>query len=221
MRPSAEPRRCAIEPVKAIRAGDDAAAVGGYEGAAPTGRPSTKPMSDRLIRPATAADIPQITEIYADAVRNGTASFELSPPDEAEMARRRTALVEGGYPYLVCAEETGAILGYAYAGAYRTRPAYRFTVEDSVYIARSARGAGVGRRLLTALIVECEARGFRQMIAVVGDEASTGSIALHRALGFRLVGTLEAVGWKHGGWRGSVLLQRALGAGMTGSPEDA
>ena len=206
-------------PIKAIPARGDAAAGGGYEDAALTDRMAC-PVSNRSSRPATSVDIPETTEIYADAVRNGTASFELSPPDETEMARRMAVLVDGGYPYLVCANEPGAVLGYAYAGAYRARPAYRFTVEDSVYIARWAQGTGVGRLLLTALIADCEARGFRQMIAVVGDEASTGSIALHRARGFRLVGTLEAGGWTHGDWRGSVLLQRPLGAGMTDRPKE-
>jgi L-amino acid N-acyltransferase YncA len=169
------------------------------------------------LRPAAAADIPAITAIYADAVLHGTASFELAPPDEVEMARRMAVLIEGGYPYLV-AETGGRVDGYAYAGAYRPRPAYRYTVEDSVYVAPTARRRGIARHLLGKLIAESERRGFRQMIAVIGDEASVGSIGLHRALGFTHVGTLSAVGWKHEGWRATVLMQRALGAGATATP---
>src|SRR5262245_2028990 len=131
------------------------------------------------IRPAALDDIAAITRIYAHAVRDGTASFETDPPDQAEMARRQRALLEGGYPYLV-AHVDGGIAGYAYAGAYRTRPAYRWTVEDSVYIAPDAQRRGVGRALLARLIAESEARGFRQMIAVIGDSANTASIELHR-----------------------------------------
>jgi phosphinothricin acetyltransferase len=169
-----------------------------------------------LIRPSLDADVPAVTAIYQPAVLHGTASFELEPPDEAEMARRRRALVEGGYPYLV-AERDGAVVGYAYAGAYRTRPAYRSTVEDSVYVAPSAQGFGVGRALLGALVAACEARDFRLMVAVIGDEASRGSIRLHEALGFRPVGVIGGIGYKHGSWLATVLMQRTLGPG-TGSP---
>jgi L-amino acid N-acyltransferase YncA len=169
------------------------------------------------IRPATQADVPTIAAIYGDAVVNGTASFELEPPGEAEMARRMAVLRDGGFPYLV-AEAGGGVLGYAYAGPYRPRPAYRFTVEDSVYIAAGARGHGIGRALLSALIGDSEARGFRQMIAVIGDEASAGSIALHRALGFEHAGIFRAVGFKHGAWRATVLMQRPLGAGASAPP---
>jgi L-amino acid N-acyltransferase YncA len=162
------------------------------------------------IRAAVAADIPAITRIYAHAVRFGTASFELEPPDEAEMARRQRALTDGGFPYLV-AEADGAVMGYAYAGPYRTRPAYRFSVENSVYVAPEAHGRGIGRALLDRLIAEAAARGFRQMIAVIGDSDQAASIALHRAAGFRHVGTIAAVGFKHGRWLDSVLMQRELG----------
>ncbi|MEJ8574789.1 N-acetyltransferase family protein [Microbaculum marinum] len=172
------------------------------------------------VRPAVPDDIAAIVEIYADAVRTGTASFELAPPGTEEMARRMTALLDGGYPYLA-AELDGAVVGYAYAGAYRPRPAYRFTVEDSVYVARPAWGRGVARALLRELIAVAEAKGFRQMIAVIGDEASAGSIALHRALGFEHAGTLKSVGWKHDQWRATVLMQRPLGAGDTAPPRDA
>jgi phosphinothricin acetyltransferase len=164
-----------------------------------------------LVRPSIEADISAITAIYAHAVGHGTASFEVEPPDEAEMARRRQAVLAGGYPYLV-AEIDGTLAGYAYAGAYRPRPAYRFTVEDSIYVAPDRQGSGVGRALLVALIEACEALGFRQMVAVIGDSASQGSIRLHESLGFRPVGVLEAIGFKHGRWLDVVLMQRALGA---------
>jgi phosphinothricin acetyltransferase len=169
------------------------------------------------LRPAIAADIPAITRIYAEAVRHGTASFELEPPDEAEMARRQRTLLDGGYPY-VMAEIDGGFAGYAYAGPYRTRPAYRFTVEDSIYVAPEAQGRGVGRALLARLIDDAGRRGFRQMIAVIGDSAQTPSIELHRALGFRMVGNFENVGFKFGRWLDTVLMQRALGEGATTMP---
>jgi L-amino acid N-acyltransferase YncA len=174
-------------------------------------------MNSPSIRAADAADIPAITRIYAHAVRHGTASFELEPPDEAEMARRQRVLFEGGFPYLV-AELDGAVAGYAYAGPYRARPAYRFSVEDSVYVAAEAHRRGVGRALLATLIVEAEARGFRQMIAVIGDSAQVSSIELHRAAGFRLIGAIESVGFKFGRWLDSVLMQRALGPGASTAP---
>ena len=171
----------------------------------------------RSIRAGEPADIAAITRIYAHAVRHGTASFELEPPDEAEMTRRMRALLDGGYPYLV-AELDGAVAGYAYAGAYRTRPAYRFSVENSVYVAPEAHRRGVGRALLVELIVEAERRGFRQMIAVIGDADQTPSIELHRALGFRMIGTIEAVGYKFDRWLASVLMQRPLGPGDSTKP---
>src|SRR5436853_775941 len=136
-------------------------------------------MTAPHVRPVTLSDIPAITRIYADAVRHGTASFEFDPPDEAEMTRRMRALLDAGYPYLV-AEIDGAVMGYAYAGPYRTRPAYRYTVENSIYIAPQAQRRGVGRALLDRLIAECEARNYRLMIAVIGDAAQTPSIKLHR-----------------------------------------
>jgi phosphinothricin acetyltransferase len=169
------------------------------------------------IRPTRPADIAAITRIYAHAVRHGTASFELDPPDEAEMARRQDALIAGGFPYLV-AHGDGDVLGYAYAGPYRARPAYRFTVEDSVYIAPDAQRRGLGRLLLDRLVTESEARGYRQMIAIIGDSANDSSIALHQAAGFRLIGTFEAVGFKFGRWLDSVLMQRSLGNGATTAP---
>ena len=174
-------------------------------------------MSAPHVRPATPADIPAITGIYAHAVRHGTASFELLPPDEAEMTRRQRALFDGGYPYLV-AEIGGAVAGYAYAGPYRTRPAYRFTVENSIYIAAEAHRRGIGRVLLDALIAECEARNYRLMIAVIGDSAQAPSIELHRAAGFKMVGAFEAVGYKFDRWLDSVLMQRPLGKGSSAPP---
>jgi L-amino acid N-acyltransferase YncA len=170
------------------------------------------------IRDGADGDIPAIAAIYAHAVRHGTASFELEPPDEAEMARRREALIAGGYPYLV-AEFDGRVAGYAYASAYRPRPAYRFTVEDSVYVDPDFQGRGVGSALLTALIEICEARGFRRMIAVIGDTQSHGSVALHSRLGFAHIGTIPALGYKHDAWRDTVLMHRPLGEGEATPPE--
>jgi phosphinothricin acetyltransferase len=175
-------------------------------------------MARASIRPANPRDIAAITRIYAHAVHHGTASFELDPPDEAEMARRYETLAAGGFPYIV-AEHDGEVAGYAYAGPYRARPAYRFTVEDSVYIAPQMQRRGIGQALLGALIAESEARAFRQMIAVIGDSGQTASIALHKAAGFRLVGTIEAVGFKFDRWLDSVLMQRALGPGTTTVPQ--
>jgi L-amino acid N-acyltransferase YncA len=174
-------------------------------------------MSSVSIRAATPADIPAITRIYAHAVRHGTASFELEPPDETEMARRQRALLDGGHPYLV-AEIDGAVGGYAYAGPYRARPAYRFSVENSIYIAPDMHRRGIGRRLLDRLIVECEARGYRLMIAVIGDSAQAPSIELHRMAGFTLVGAFEGVGYKFDRWLDTVLMQRPLGKGRSAPP---
>ncbi len=170
-----------------------------------------------LIRAVAPADIPAITRIYDHAVRHGTASFEIEPPDQAEMARRLRALAEGGYPYLA-AEFDGTMLGFAYAGPYRTRPAYRWAVEDSIYVDPAAARRGIGRALLDRLMAESTARDFRQMIAVIGDSAQTASIELHRAAGFRHVGTIENVGFKFGRWLDSVIMQRALGPGATTNP---
>ena len=170
-----------------------------------------------IIRPAELGDMPAITAIYGESVTNGTASFELTPPSVEEMARRFAALHDAGYPRLAAASEAG-VVGYAYAGAYRPRPGYGNTVEDSVYVAPEAQGHGIGRALLTALIERCTADGFRQMIAVIGDTGNTASIRLHETLGFAPIGALTAVGWKHGRWIDSVLMQRPLGAGATTPP---
>ena len=174
-------------------------------------------MTTASIRPATSADIPTITRIYGHAVKHGTASFELEPPDQDEMARRQRALLDGGYPYLV-AEIDGAVVGYAYVGPYRPRPAYRYSVEDSVYVDAQAQRRGIGRALLDRLIFEATARGFRQMIAVIGDSAQAPSIELHHAAGFRLIGTIENVGYKFDRWLDTVLMQRGLGPGATTKP---
>ncbi len=170
-----------------------------------------------MIRPAEPRDVPAITRIYAHAVRYGTASFELEPPDEAEVGQRHRSLVDGGFPYLV-AEIDGVMAGYAYAGPYRARPAYRFTVEDSIYIAPDMQRRGIGRALLDRLLIESEARGFRQMIAVIGDSAQTPSIELHAAAGFRMVGNFESVGFKFGRWLDTVLMQKAMGNGAQTPP---
>ena len=170
-----------------------------------------------MVRPVEPGDIRDITAIYAHAVEHGTASFEIEPPNEAEMATRRKILLDGGFPYFV-ADVGGRIAGYAYAGPYRPRIAYRHTVEDSVYVHPRAHRHGIGRMLLSALIAEAQARGFRQMVAVIGDSAQTASIELHRTLGFASVGTLANIGFKHGRWLDSVLMQRALGEGAQTLP---
>ena len=171
-----------------------------------------------LLRAALPEDLPEIQAIYAHAVEHGTASFELTPPGLAEMHRRFEALQVGGHPYLVALDHRRSVLGYAYAGPYRPRPAYRYTVEDSVYVAPAAAGRGVGGALLRRLIEEAERSGFRQMIAVIGDSAHEPSIRLHAACGFQPAATLRSVGRKHGRWLDSVLMQRALGAGDATPP---
>jgi phosphinothricin acetyltransferase len=166
---------------------------------------------------ATEAEMAAAQRIYEPEVRWGYASFEETPPDVAEMARRRLEVLSLGLPYLV-AERDGALLGYAYAGSYRSRPAYRWTVEDSVYVSADAQGCGVGSALLAELIARCEAGPWRQMVAVIGDSRNASSIALHARLGFRPVGTFENVGFKLGRWLDSVLMQRPLGDGATNPP---
>lgn len=163
-----------------------------------------------VVRPARLADLPAVAAIYAHHVRTGTASFELDPPDLAEMTRRFQALQDTGMPYFV-AEVDGNLLGYAYAGPHRARPAYRHTVEDSIYLDTAAQGRGVGTLLLDALVRECTARGFRQMVAVVGGgQENPGSMRLHARCGFREVGVLAKVGYKFERWLDIVLMQREL-----------
>ena len=172
-----------------------------------------------VFRPVSTADAPSIAGIYADSVVHGTASYELEPPDVEEMAARISAVLTGGYPYLAAIDTVdGTVLGYAYASAFRTRPAYRWLVENSVYLSKEARGKGLGKRLLALLVAECEQRGFRQMVAVIGG-ASPASIALHRALGFSEAGRLRGTGFKHGHWLDTVFMQRALGEGNTTDPK--
>jgi L-amino acid N-acyltransferase YncA len=170
------------------------------------------------LRVATATDVPAIANIYGEQVATGTASFEYEPPTVAEMRRRYEAIVAAGYPYFVAEDGDGTVVGYSFASAYRLRPGYRYTVEDSVYVAPAAGGCGAGRALLSRLIEACSERGDRLMVAVIGDVANAASIALHRALGFTEVGRMPGVGWKFGRWIESVLMQRALGAGTTHPP---
>ncbi len=169
------------------------------------------------IRNSTAADVAACADIYREAVRNGTGTFELDEPDDAEMGRRRDAILAQELPWLV-AERGGEVLGYAYANQFRPRRAYRFCVEDSIYLAPAARGQGVGKLLLVELIARCEALGIRQMLAVIGDADNLGSIAVHRACGFEDSGVLKAAGWKFERWLDVVLMQRRLGTGAASTP---
>jgi len=165
-----------------------------------------------LVEDAVEQDITEITRIYAHHVLNGLASFEETAPSQEEMLARFRSVTSAGFPYLV-ARESGHVVGYSYASAYRPRPAYRFTVEDSVYVSNASRGMGIGSALLKALIERCENGAWRQMLAVIGDSANAGSIALHSRLGFRPAGSLMSVGFKLGRWVDSVLMQRPLSAG--------
>ena len=171
------------------------------------------------LRPVADADLTQVQAIYAHHVLTGIASFELEPPDVAEMARRCQATLGRGLPYLV-AEIEGRVVGYAYASPFRPRSAYRYTVENSIYVDPMATRRGLGRKLLAALIAQCTALGFRQMVAVIGDSHNTSSIRLHEALGFRHAGRLTSVGRKKGRWLDSVLMQLTLGPGDTTEPPD-
>lgn len=173
-------------------------------------------MSDLIIRPSRDEDITELHAIYAWSVENETSSWEYEPPTLEEFAERRRKVLEN-YPYFT-AELNGRAVGYSYASAFRARPGYRHVVENSVYVARDAAGHGVGKRLMTALIDECTARGFRKMIAVIGDSANLRSIRLHEACGFKHVATFEGIGWKFNRWLDSVQMLRALGAGNTMPP---
>jgi phosphinothricin acetyltransferase len=166
-------------------------------------------MAKVQLRAAVEADMAAVQAIYAHHVLTGYASFEEVPPDTAEITARWRAFTERGLPYIV-AEEDGTVKGYSYAGPYRTRSAYRFTVENSVYVDRRAAGQGIGRALLTELIRLCEAGPWHQMIGIIGDSGNEASIKLHLSLGFRMVGTLEKAGFKHGRWVDTVLTQRGL-----------
>ncbi|TJW13708.1 MAG: N-acetyltransferase [Mesorhizobium sp.] len=176
-------------------------------------------MSSIAIRAAVTADLGQIAEIYADAVIHGTASYELEPPSRAEMGSRFDSLMAGGFPYLV-AEKNGIVLGYAYAGPFRPRPAYRFIVEDSVYVAPEAKGQGIGLKLMQGLIEAVQAAGFRQIIAVIGDgHPDSASVRLHEKLGFRHSGRLEGSGYKHGRWLDTVFMQLPMNGGALVPPD--
>ena len=183
-------------------------------------------MTQLKIRAAMLADIPAITAIYSAAVTGGTASFELDAPDGSEMQRRWQVIQDAGFPYLVAekssivAGQAGTVIGYAYVNQYRPRPAYRYSVENSIYVAPEAHRSGIGRQLLATLIDSATAKGYRQMIAVIGDSAQSASIGLHRRAGFTFVGTVHSVGYKHGRWLDSVIMQRALGDGDTSSPSE-
>ena len=176
-------------------------------------------MTHPLIRPSLASDLAQITHIYGWNVVHGTGTFELEAPDTAEMTRRRDDVLSKGLPWLVAEGDDGQVVGYAYANHFRPRPAYRFCLEDSIYLADAARGQGVGKRLLAELLSQCEALGARQMLAVIGDSANAGSIGVHRSLGFEHTGVLKDSGWKFGAWRDVIIMQRALGAGASTAPE--
>ena len=171
------------------------------------------------LRPSQDRDLAAITAIYRHHVLHGVASFEEEPPDLNEMARRRGEILARGLPYLV-AERSGRILGYCYASRYRTRAAYRFAVEDSIYVDAAEVGRGIGRALLSELIERCTAQGYRQMVAVIGGSDQWPSIGLHAALGFARIGALPAIGFKFGVWIDTVLMQRALGAGASSPPAE-
>ncbi|HEX5007220.1 MAG TPA: GNAT family N-acetyltransferase [Hyphomonadaceae bacterium] len=171
------------------------------------------------IRPATEADLDTITAIYAHAVLNGTASYEYDAPSRDEMGSRYASLMAGRFPYIVAQTGTGAVAGYAYAGPFRTRPAYRFTVEDSIYLSPDWQGRGIGKLLLERLIRESEARGARQMIAVIGDAGvNLASARLHAAMGFTHCGRIEGSGFKFGRWCDTLMMQRPLNGGATTLP---
>lgn len=177
-------------------------------------------MDGVSIRPATRDDFAAITAIYARAVVTGTSTYELTPPTQREMLSRFDGLADGGYPWLVAAGETGAVLGYAYAGPFRARAAYRFMVEDSIYLDPAAQGRGLGRLLLSSLIEHCTLLGFRQLLAVIGDgSAQSPSVRLHAALGFRPAGVIVGSGYKHGRWLDTAFMQLALNGGNQTPPD--
>jgi L-amino acid N-acyltransferase YncA len=175
-------------------------------------------MPQLLIRPCRAPDLPAVTAIYAVNVRTGTGTFEIDAPSEADMQARHADVTGKGLPWLV-GELDGRVVGYAYANHFRLRPAYRYTLEDSIYLDPSVHGRGLGRLLLAELMARCTALGVRQLLAVIGDSANQGSIGLHRACGFGPLGVMPAVGWKFDRWLDVVLMQRALGPGDTAAPQ--
>ena len=171
-----------------------------------------------IIRPSLPEDIPAITAIYAHHVLGGTGTFELEPPSQSDMAERRADVLAKGLPYLVAADGK-KVLGFAYCNWFKPRPAYRFSAEDSIYMAPDAQGRGLGRALLTELAAQAEKAGVRKLIAVIGDSANTGSVAVHRSVGFSLVGVLKSCGWKFDQWRDVVMMDKALGLGDTSPPQ--
>ena len=172
-----------------------------------------------LIRPSSDADLPAITAIYAHHVLHGTGSFETEPPSVADMTTRRADVLSKGLPYLVV-EQDGEIAGFAYGNWFKPRPAYRYSVEDSIYMAPDLQGKGLGRALLAELMARFEAVGIRKVMAIVGDSANTGSVGIHLALGFTQVGIVDSCGWKFGAWRDIVIMQKTLGVGNTQPPNE-
>ena len=170
-----------------------------------------------LIRPSRDEDMAAITAIYCHHVLHGTGTFEIDPPTQADMRNRRADVLAKGLPYLV-AEEDGQVLGFAYCNWFKPRPAYRFSAEDSIYVAAGMQGRGLGHALLTQLCLQAEQAGVRKMLAVIGDSANAGSIGVHRSLGFTPAGVLRSCGWKFDRWLDVVLMEKALGAGDTRAP---
>jgi phosphinothricin acetyltransferase len=180
----------------------------------------TAPTTSAIVRPSVDADIPAITRIYAHHVMHGTGTFETSAPSEDEMRTRRADVLGKNLPWLVI-EQAGHVMGYAYGNWFKPRPAYRFSVEDSIYLAANAAGKGLGKQLLAELLAQLERRGIRKVMAVIGDSGNAGSIGVHRSLGFTQVGVVASCGWKFGRWLDIVMMEKPLGAGDTTPPEGA
>ena len=172
-----------------------------------------------LIRPSRDEDLDAITRIYAHHVLHGTGTFETTPPTRDEMAGRRADVLGQGLPWLVI-EVDGQVMGYAYGNWFKPRPAYRYSVEDSIYMAPESAGKGLGKLLLTELLAQCERAGVRKVMAVIGDSANAGSIGVHKALGFEQVGVVQSCGWKFGRWLDIVLMQKSIGQGDSAPPQD-
>jgi len=193
-----------------------------------TGHPASDTLKSQLvyngslalpqIRPSCEEDIPTITEIYRHHVLNGTGTFEIDPPTEADMASRRADVLSKSLPYLV-AEEAGRVVGFAYCNWFKPRPAYRFSAEDSIYMAPDVHRKGLGRALLAELCTQAERAGVRKFLAVIGDSANAGSIGVHTVVGFSHVGTLKSCGWKFDRWLDVVLMEKPLGAGNSTAPQ--